>query len=678
MAWLLLSVLAPNVPGRAALTTMRGGEGGESDRHALLVGIEAYARQRGWPALRGPRADVEAMRSTLVDLMEFPAEQVRILLDEEATRAGIVSAFEAMIERAAPDDLVVFYFSGHGSQLPDEQADELDGFDETLIPFDSRDASGAPNDLRDDELRRLIRLANEKTSRVTLVFDCCSSGTVVRAGGARDGERFVPASVRGLAGTRPSVTKSAAVSAVAQTKDVGSGYFDEDLRYVALSACRASETALELELDEPGQAPRYHGLFTYALVQELALAADGPSYAELMERVRRRVTAQRPTQTPVIEGPLDKAGVFGRERVVRPPSFALYPERNPPRVAAGRLHGLLPGAELAVYPEGAVGEDEHFVGRIRIGQIRVDQCSFEWVTGASEEGGPLLRGVVVSPGVSEARFGVAVTSGVPEEAASEAAGEAVQRALSELSVSVAAAEELELVPADEAVVRVTVSQTDAGELMLDATLRGDRLSRTAAAQDPDGLAAFVEMLERLASAYLAQRTVFNEGGVSAFDFKTALEHEAPDGSWVDAVPRDDSGAVCLGQGDRVRWSFENRSEVPLYASLVVFSPDGEVAVVHRPENEDDAVPPGKRIRTRAMSPAWSEQSRDLYEHSSELFRWVVTRQYHDLRSLNRPSALTTRRLRGVALRQDKEVGEELRSDAWRTHTVSIRFRVEDR
>src|SRR5262249_48651005 len=76
--------------------------------------------------------------------------------------------------------VVVFHFSGHGSQVLDEvDGDEIDGLDETLVAYDS-DLRGKA-DIIDDELNVLFQELTRKCKNVTFVMDCCHSGSNVRA-----------------------------------------------------------------------------------------------------------------------------------------------------------------------------------------------------------------------------------------------------------------------------------------------------------------------------------------------------------------------------------------------------------------------------------------------------------------------------------------------------------------
>lgn len=64
---------------------------------------------------------------------------------------------------------------GHGGSLPDDNGDEEDGMDETLIPVDYVQAG----QIRDDELFEKFIVPMKAGVTVTCLMDCCHSGTVM-------------------------------------------------------------------------------------------------------------------------------------------------------------------------------------------------------------------------------------------------------------------------------------------------------------------------------------------------------------------------------------------------------------------------------------------------------------------------------------------------------------------
>src|ERR1700741_3498456 len=113
LALLLFAVPAPALRGQARPRD----EASPPKRVALLVGIDDYAAVR---KLKGCVNDVEDMRQVLTTKFGFSPTHVRTLVNGEATRSGILTAFrEHLIEGRGHDDVVVFYFSGHGSRSRD-------------------------------------------------------------------------------------------------------------------------------------------------------------------------------------------------------------------------------------------------------------------------------------------------------------------------------------------------------------------------------------------------------------------------------------------------------------------------------------------------------------------------------------------------------------------------------
>src|SRR5512147_885709 len=98
-------------------------------RKALLVGINDYAPiGAGGPDLRGCVNDVRDMAHTLNVLGIVPAApgSMRLLTDGRATRKGIMDGLRWLLTGAKRNDTLVFYYSGHGSQLADISGEEID------------------------------------------------------------------------------------------------------------------------------------------------------------------------------------------------------------------------------------------------------------------------------------------------------------------------------------------------------------------------------------------------------------------------------------------------------------------------------------------------------------------------------------------------------------------------
>lgn len=109
---------------------------------AVLIGIN-YTGQKG--ELNGCVNDVKMMKNFITQrgFNDAPSH-MRILTDDPQfahappTARNIIEALEWLVQGAAAGDSLFVHYSGHGSQLPDDNGDEADGYDETLVPVDSR------------------------------------------------------------------------------------------------------------------------------------------------------------------------------------------------------------------------------------------------------------------------------------------------------------------------------------------------------------------------------------------------------------------------------------------------------------------------------------------------------------------------------------------------------------
>ena len=156
-------------------------EANAEDR-ALIVGVNNYRVPEY--SLQGVDLDVGMMKE-ITRLMGFKDSQVKTMLDEQATSSNVFRGIEDwLIKGAGPDDRVLFYFSGHGSQVPDEDRDDEDLLDEVLCLYDlavvkKRGRVSLNNVLLDDQFYKL--LGAMRSQKILVLLDCCHSGSAIKA-----------------------------------------------------------------------------------------------------------------------------------------------------------------------------------------------------------------------------------------------------------------------------------------------------------------------------------------------------------------------------------------------------------------------------------------------------------------------------------------------------------------
>jgi metacaspase-1 len=79
-----------------------------------------------------------------------------ILMDDgkhpAPTKKNITDAFSRIVQYSQSGDVVFVHYSGHGGRVRDTSGDEEDGYDETLIPVDFKQAG----QILDDDLLRIL------------------------------------------------------------------------------------------------------------------------------------------------------------------------------------------------------------------------------------------------------------------------------------------------------------------------------------------------------------------------------------------------------------------------------------------------------------------------------------------------------------------------------------------
>lgn len=316
---------------------------------AFLVGINEHRSERiAW--LRGCVNDVEAMSIFLETHLSVSHDHIRILTNQQATRARILQTFqEFLINNPAitPGDQVLFHYSGHGSRMPDPSGLEPDGYNETIVPYDSR--TPGIYDIPDKTLAALLdQLAASKGPSISVILDCCHSGS-----GTRKIElpgmplvRLAPVDDR-----TPPPDLDAKLLAIPSRRQIGpSGWELANTSHVLLAACRDREAANEYRGRNETQQEFWYGALTYFTLQQLRQMSSDTTYAELHERVLAQIIAIYQGQSPQCEGNRDRV-IFGGLRIERDPFVTIrQQEGNTVILAAGLVHGLRVGTELALYP----------------------------------------------------------------------------------------------------------------------------------------------------------------------------------------------------------------------------------------------------------------------------------------------------------------------------------------
>lgn len=360
--------------------------------YGLLVGIDDYPAPV--PKLAGCVNDVDAIEKYLknrLDTQQYELHLQRLTTngqDELPTRKAIITGFLEHLSQATEEDIVLFYYSGHGSTEPAPAEFwhlEPDRLDQTLVCYDSRTTDW---DLADKELGYLIAQVAQKNPHIIIILDSCHSGSGTRDIVPQTGVRHTAADRR----TRSieefifslSDLEVIHIGANSQsTKDTLSGWNLPQGRHILLSACRDLELASEYSGD--GQQ---RGAFSYFLLDTLQKSNGTLTYRELFKRasslVRSRIKDQSPQLEAIIKDDLELPFLGGEAIAKRDPYFTFSYENNCWVIDAGAVHGIPQNTQLALYPQGTPTEQmkqlSMAIGEVQVIEVQPHQSVVELIT----------------------------------------------------------------------------------------------------------------------------------------------------------------------------------------------------------------------------------------------------------------------------------------------------------
>lgn len=221
-----------------------------TDKWAFIVGINKFEKVNG---LSCCVADAMALKDFLIKEAGFRPNHVLMLTDEEATTPNITHVMTKLLPQAIqPDDLVLLYFSTHGSGVIDKPTGQ-----NYIITYDyGRPGTGI-------SMQNLGEMIKEKipSNRVVTILDTCFSGNA-RDLDPRDFMDHM------LMGSGQIIVSSCGPNEYAlEDRTIGHGYFTHYLiqAFRTKRALKASFDAAQAQVQEitKGQQPGQHPVVKY-------------------------------------------------------------------------------------------------------------------------------------------------------------------------------------------------------------------------------------------------------------------------------------------------------------------------------------------------------------------------------------------------------------------------------
>ena len=139
------------------------------NKKALLVGINYIGTQN---ELYGCINDVNSIKERIILKGFTNINTITDLTTQKPNKNNILLEFKNLLVNSQAGDLLLFFYSGHGSYALDKNRDEKDGYDELIV---SSDLQG----IFDDELKIIIQQNLKQDVTLFAIFDSCFSGSVL-------------------------------------------------------------------------------------------------------------------------------------------------------------------------------------------------------------------------------------------------------------------------------------------------------------------------------------------------------------------------------------------------------------------------------------------------------------------------------------------------------------------
>lgn len=251
-------------------------------RKFVFIGLNKY----GIPGndLRGCLNDIKDWQLLLTTTYGLELSEQKTLLDSNATTDNIKNVIKWLTTDVGPDDVISLFYSGHGSQMPSNDPDEIDGKNEILCPYDIDFKSKVISD------KFLVSCFKDVPAEAMslIVLDCCHSGDALRDFGLP----LIESTSKFL--TPPQELWSDLPS-ISMMKDIRIGGRYSKQKGVLMSGCASDQTSADAFING-----RNCGAFSYFMMSALK---QNPylTYKELMTIVDVNIAKAGYTQKPELD-----------------------------------------------------------------------------------------------------------------------------------------------------------------------------------------------------------------------------------------------------------------------------------------------------------------------------------------------------------------------------------------
>ncbi|KAJ3328564.1 hypothetical protein HDU93_001427, partial [Gonapodya sp. JEL0774] len=150
------------------------------NKKALLIGINYRGSGND---LRGCINDVANIYNYLTRYAGYKPSQIVVMTEDARnpkfipTYKNLIGGFRWLTQNNKAGDHLFMHYSGHGSTVQDP-VDSRPGhpdFDDTIVPLDFKTAG----QITSTDLHKMLVSSIPKTVKMTIIFDCCHSGTML-------------------------------------------------------------------------------------------------------------------------------------------------------------------------------------------------------------------------------------------------------------------------------------------------------------------------------------------------------------------------------------------------------------------------------------------------------------------------------------------------------------------